>query len=222
MPQISPLQGFFQSMASFHSERRTRLLQLARAGNAGAIGDLFACYQHYLRLLAHNGLSLQIQTRVTVSDVIQETFLHAIEAFEQFRGASTSEFVAWIRAIMVSRIADAHERHLGAARRDVRREVSIETINDGLSRSSACLETMARDHLQRSPGTIVSDQERAVLVADAIAKLSDDYQRVIVMRHFDGLSFDQIGKQMQRSSGAVRMMWLRAIQRLKTLLRESS
>lgn len=203
------------------TEHRAGLLRLARAGDGVAMEDLFACYQHYLRLLAHSGLSAKVKSRVTVSDVIQETFLHAIEAFEQFRGESIGEFVAWLRSILVSRIADMHEKHLHAARRDVRREVSIETIALGLSQSSVRLETMARDHLQQSPGTIVSEQERAVLVADAIGRLPTDYQRVILLRHFDGHSFDDIAQQMGRSSGAVRMVWLRAIQRLKQTLRET-
>ncbi|MGB7327122.1 MAG: sigma-70 family RNA polymerase sigma factor [Rubripirellula sp.] len=207
-------------MSSSSAQDRSGLLRLARAGNASAIEDLFACYQHYLRLLAHSGLSPKVNTRVTVSDVIQETFLHAFEAFEQFRGASTAEFVAWIRSILVSRIADAHEKHLQAARRDVRREVSIETINAGLSRSSVGLENIARDHLQASPGAIVSQQEHAIMVADAIGNLPADYQQVIVMRHFDGLSFDEIANRMQRSSGAVRMIWLRAIRKLKLTLNE--
>ncbi|MDA8745833.1 sigma-70 family RNA polymerase sigma factor [Rubripirellula amarantea] len=202
-------------------DHRSGLLQLAREGNASAIEDLFACYQHYLRLLAHSGLSSKVKTRVTVSDVIQETFLHAFEAFEQFRGASTGEFVAWIRSILVSRIADAHEKHLHAARRDVRREVSIDTIQANLSRSSMGLETIARDHLQKSPGSIVSQQEHAILVADAIGELPVDYQQVIVMRHFDGLSFEDIAERMDRSSGAIRMVWLRAIQKMKQVLKET-
>ncbi|QDT04929.1 ECF RNA polymerase sigma-E factor [Rubripirellula lacrimiformis] len=207
-------------MSSSRIDHQAGLLQLARAGNPSAMQDLFACYQHYLRLLARSNLSSKVKSRVTVSDVIQETFLHAIESFEQFRGASTDEFVAWIRSILASRIADAHEKHLHAARRDVRREVSMEAINASLSRSSFGLASIAHDHLQQSPGTIASQQEHAILVADAIGNLPPDYQQVIVMRHFDGRSFDQIAQELGRSSGAVRMLWLRAIQRMKRNLTE--
>lgn len=209
-------------MAPARVEHRTGLLRRACAGNTAAVEELFACYQHYLRLLAHTGLSPSVRTRVTVSDVIQETLLHAFESFGQFRGETIGEFVAWIRSILVSRIADAHEKHIAAARRDVRREVSIEAIGASISRSSFGLEQIARDHLQKSPGTLAWQSEQAVLVADAIGRLGSDQRQVIVMRHFDGMSFDQIAERMQRSPGAVRMLWLRAIQKLKDFVSEVS
>lgn len=207
-------------MADGMNHRISTLLAVARAGDSLAVQDLFTCYQHYLRLLAHAGLSPQVQARVTVSDVVQETFLHAYQAFGQFRGRTASEFVAWLRSILASRIADVHEKHLQARRRDVRREVSIETIAAGLSQSSAQLETIAVDHLGQSPGTVIDQQERAIMVADAIAELPTAYQQVLVLRHFEGLSFDEIGAQLDRSSGAVRMIWLRAIRKMKIQLKD--
>jgi RNA polymerase sigma-70 factor, ECF subfamily len=38
---------------------------------------------------------------------------------------------------------------------------------------------------------------------------------VIILRHIEGLPFDDVAKHMQRSSGAVRMLWLRALERLR-------
>lgn len=208
-------------MTNSEADHRTQLLGLARTGSPPAIEELFASYQHYLRILARNGLSRRVQTRVTISDVIQETFLHAFESFDRFRGRTTGEFVAWIRSILVSRIADAHEKHLATAKRDVRRETSLQTIDDDVSRSAVRLERIAVNHMQRSPGSIVSHQELSVVVADAIAALPKDYQTVIAMRHFDELPFDEIAAAMQRTSGAVRMVWLRAIQQMKRSLKEN-
>ena len=209
-------------MSTIDADHRSQLLALARDGNSSAIEELFACYQHYLRFLAHRGLSDRVRARVTVSDVIQETFLHAFQAMAQFRGRSTTEFMGWLRSILASRIADAHQKHLTAARRDVRREVSIETINAGLEHSSIGLDAIARDLLQKSPGAILFEQERAFWVADAIGRLPADYQEVILLRHFDSLSFEEVARKMGRSSGAVRMVWLRAIQKMKQNLQVHS
>jgi len=41
------------------------------------------------------------------------------------------------------------------------------------------------------------------------------HREVIVLRNFQGLSFEEIGRRMNRSSGAVRMLWLRAIRQLQ-------
>jgi RNA polymerase sigma-70 factor (ECF subfamily) len=50
----------------------------------------------------------------------------------------------------------------------------------------------------------------------AIAALPLDYKQVIVLRHLDGLEFSAIADRMNKSSGACRMLWLRAIERLKS------
>ena len=38
---------------------------------------------------------------------------------------------------------------------------------------------------------------------------------VIVLRNLQGLSFDEIADRMERKPGAVRMLWLRAIEKFK-------
>ncbi|MEM6468582.1 MAG: sigma-70 family RNA polymerase sigma factor [Planctomycetota bacterium] len=202
-------------MEASSGENHRTLLLLARSGDHSAADQLLSMYQNYLRVLARTGLSRQVQSRVTISDVIQDTLLHAFKAISKFRGASREEFVVWIRTILASRIANAHEKHLDAERRDIRREVSIEKINENLSHSNMGLESIAVDHLQRSPSSVVAEAEEALLIADAIGTLPEEYQRVIVARHFDGSSFEQIAEQLGRSAGAVRMIWLRAIRRMR-------
>ena len=52
-------------------------------------------------------------------------------------------------------------------------------------------------------------------LADHLAKMPSDYRDVIVLRNLQKLSFEEIGQRMERSSGAVRMLWLRAIKQLR-------
>jgi RNA polymerase sigma-70 factor (ECF subfamily) len=59
-------------------------------------------------------------------------------------------------------------------------------------------------------------------VADLLAQLPPDYREVVLLRNFQGLSFRSIALQLQRSEGAVRMLWLRALGRLRELLHASS
>ena len=53
-----------------------------------------------------------------------------------------------------------------------------------------------------------------MLLANALARLPEDYREVITLRHVEGRSFEEIAAAMGRTSGAVRMLWMRALERL--------
>jgi RNA polymerase sigma-70 factor (ECF subfamily) len=57
-------------------------------------------------------------------------------------------------------------------------------------------------------------------VADALAELPVDYRDVIVLRHIEGLPFEAVAERMGRSTGAVRMLWLRALKVLRETLQQ--
>ena len=63
------------------------------------------------------------------------------------------------------------------------------------------------------------DHEHAALLADQLAMLPEHYREVLVLRHLENLSFDEIGVHMERTPGATRMLWLRAIDELRKLLK---
>ena len=66
-----------------------------------------------------------------------------------------------------------------------------------------------------SPSQHAVKREQAVIVADAIANLTDDQRDVLLMRQMHRIPFDEIGNKIGKSSGAVRMIWLRALECLK-------
>ena len=51
--------------------------------------------------------------------------------------------------------------------------------------------------------------------------LPADEQAVILLRHFEFLSFEEIGHRLDRSPEAARKLWGRAILRLQRLLKET-
>jgi RNA polymerase sigma-70 factor (ECF subfamily) len=171
-------------------------------------------YRNYLKLLAQAQLNQQVRQRVSPSDVVQETMLEAHCGFGQFRGRSDGEFVAWLRRILVNNLARTVERYLMTAKRDVRREVSRESITASLDRSAIRLEAMLADK-RRDAQRDVSLQEQLLHLADSLARLSSDHRDVIVMRHLEGVPFEAIAARMGRSNAATRMLWLRAIEQLR-------
>jgi RNA polymerase sigma-70 factor (ECF subfamily) len=74
-------------------------------------------YRNYLYLVARTQIDLHLAVRASPSDVVQETFLQATKEFTAFRGQGEAELVAWLRRILASRIVNAYEKHVKAARR---------------------------------------------------------------------------------------------------------
>ena len=61
-------------------------------------------------------------------------------------------------------------------------------------------------------------REMSVVLADALAELTADYREVIVLRSIEELEWGEVAKKMNRSQGAVRLLWARALKRLRPLI----
>ena len=66
-----------------------------------------------------------------------------------------------------------------------------------------------------SPSARAIREEESLLLARALASLPEDYREVIILRSLKSLPYEDVGRRMERSPGAVRMLWLRALSRLK-------
>lgn len=199
---------------SLSDSRVSAMLADARLGSGEQLGRLLEHYKNYLRVLAMAQMEARLSSRLNPSDIVQETFFEAHRDFHQFRGRSSAELLAWLRSVLVNNLHRAVEHHLGAEKRDMRREVSLERIDASIEQSAVRLEQVLQDP-GSSPSLRAQRQEREVALADQLAKLPRDYREVIVLRHLSGLPFDQIGERMQRSTGAVRMLWLRGVRELR-------
>jgi RNA polymerase sigma-70 factor (ECF subfamily) len=189
------------------------LLHRARAGDSAALGRLLELYRNYLRLLARTLIGSALRVRLESSDLVQETFLEAHRDWLHFAGTTEGELTAWLRRILVRNLADQVKRHQ-AKGRDWRRQQSLEAL---LDRSSLAVQQALGTGFS-TPSGRASRREQAVLLADALAALPDDYREVIILRHLERLKFEVIAARMDRSSGAVRMLWARALERLNHLL----
>ena len=207
-------------MIADSSVQPSKLLALARNGQADAVGRLLELYLHYLKILASSQLDQKLRHRVSPSDIVQETMCEAHRDFHQFRGETEREFVGWLRKIMVNNLARVVERHVLTGKRDVRRERSLQQMQKSVDRSTMQMDAILIANGD-SPSEVALERERGVHLANCIARLPEDYQQVVTLRNFQGLPFSEVGNQMNRSAGAVRMLWLRALEQLRELLRES-
>jgi len=195
------------------------LISRARRGSKSSLGSLLQQYRNYLVVLASMQIEKRLQPRVSPSDVVQETMLRAHKNFAQFRGTTEKELLAWLRQILVNNLAKFVEQHMLAARRDVRREVSIDRIGAALEHSTIQLAALVPAGT-KSPSMAVQQREEAVVLADRLAQLSDDYREVLVLRNLQGLPFEEVARRINRSVGATRMLWLRAIEKLRSVYRK--
>jgi RNA polymerase sigma-70 factor (ECF subfamily) len=193
-----------------------RLLDKARRGEAESLGQLLQVYRNYLTVLASTQLDRRLRRRVNPSDLVQETMLAAHCDFAKFRGCSERELLAWLRQILINCLHHAIETHLKAKKRDVRRDISVEQVSAALDRSVVDLAQVLADQ-GPSPSAGLQQRERAVALADQLAKLRPQYRDVIALRNLQCLSFEEVADRMGRKPGAVRMLWLRAMEKLKQI-----
>ncbi|MGA2583974.1 MAG: sigma-70 family RNA polymerase sigma factor [Tepidisphaeraceae bacterium] len=194
-----------------------QLLQLARAGDEAATGKLLESYAKYLNLLAGVQIGRRLQGKMDASDIVQETFLEAHRQIANFRGHSEGELLAWLRRILAGQIALMCRRFLGTKGRDVKLErelmVQIDESSQALDRNLA--------QSGSTPSQHVSRREQAVLLAEALSKLPEDYRQVIILRHIEALSFPKVAEEMNRSEDSVQKLWVRALASLRKSLGES-
>jgi RNA polymerase sigma-70 factor (ECF subfamily) len=168
-------------------------------------------YRSWLGLLARLQVEPRFRAKFDPSDIVQQTMLEAVRGWPKFRGGTDAELAAWLRQILAHVLLHEMRRFGAAQRRDVSREVSLE---QALAESSRRL----GDALA-APGSSPSEQadrhELELRLADAMVRLPADYAEVILLRNIEGLSHDEVAERMGRGVGAVRMLWVRALARLR-------
>jgi RNA polymerase sigma-70 factor (ECF subfamily) len=195
-----------------------QLLRLAKAGSGAGLGELLELYREYLSLLARLQINRRLQTRLDASDLVQETFLKAHRHFGQFRGTTEEELVAWLRQILATTLANLVRHHYGTQRRDPRLERELAA---DLDQSSQAL-NQRLEAPGSSPSHRAARREQAVVLADMLGKLPEDYREAVILRQLEGLSFPQVALRMGRTVDSVKKLWVRALAQLRDSLGDLS
>ena len=181
----------------------------ARAGSREALGEVLEACRRYLLRIAQEELAPDLRAKGGASDLVQETFLEAQRDFAGFQGASEAELLAWLRHLLHHRAAKFARRYRTAKKRQLSREVRLDSGN-----SSAMPRVELRADIPTPSSQAMAHEEDQAL-HEALARLPEDYRRVIALRHQEGRSFEEIGESMQRSPEAARKLWARAVERLQ-------
>jgi RNA polymerase sigma-70 factor (ECF subfamily) len=196
-----------------------RLLAEARLGSSTALGRLFELARLQLLLACRRELPSGIRAKVGASDIVQETAAEAYRDLHRFNGRSAGEFFAWLRSILRNNLTDAVRRYGVVQARSIDREQSLDAAD---SQTSRIMTLMPMAEIRPPDGSVIR-REDAAMITLALARLPEDYQIVLRLRYWDGLTFEQIGERIGRTGEAVRKLWYRAVRLLQAeLLRQHS
>lgn len=187
-----------------------------RDGDREALGTLFEAHCGGLRRWVESRLDPRLRGRLSASDVLQEIYLAAEGRIEHFRSTRDMPFGIWIRLLADQRLVEVHRKHLMAQARSVKREVSIHRL-DGSAGSGVNLATrLATD--QTSPSSAAVHHETMNILTEAVDAMEPRDREVLILRHFDELSNDEVARFLDIPKGTASKRYIRALGRLRDVL----
>lgn len=138
--------------------------------------------------------------RERAEDLTSEIFIKALRNYDSYDPARSIS--AWIYTIA--------RNHLANSYRDAKATVSMDDEEgpDDLGVIPSDALRMVMRH------AAASDLERALAI------LSDEQRRIVVMRFIEGWSYRDLGKELKRSPAALRVAVFRAIQTMRKHLKQ--
>ena len=184
------------------SDTDQQLVQRAQRGDLRAFDLLVLKYQGRIAAL----VSRYVSDAGEVEDVTQEAFIKAYRALGKFRGDSA--FYTWLYRIA----ANAAKNHLVAKGRRPGADATIEDA-EGFDEVGMLSESA-------SPEALAMGGELAEVVESALKALPDELKAALMLREFDGLSYDDIADVLGCPVGTVRSRIFRAREAVDQRMKE--
>jgi len=200
---------------STNSPETQRLLDQAKQGESSAVDQLLDHHRTSLRRMIDLRLDPALARRVDASDIVQDVLLEASKRLADYVKNPAMPFHLWLRHIAKDHIIDMHRKHRLAQRRSIDKEQSIRPAL--ADQSSMDLAAQFIDQ-ELTPASAAIRQELQRRLEGAVAEMDEDDREMILMRHFEQLSNQEVATELGLSEAAASMRYLRAIRRLRTLL----
>lgn len=165
-------------------------------------GALAAFFDHYFERV-HGYLRRLVREEHLAEDLTQEVFLHVHRSLPSYD--PTRPLSPWVFTIATNKVRDHwRSRQSQEDRRgqSVDDEESAPVLADGGAGPTAEIEA----------------GETAGEVAAAVAALPEMLRETFVLRYYEGLSFEEIGRMVDRNETAVRKRYSRALGELRDSL----
>lgn len=180
------------------AEREKRLVELAQAGDQGALEVLYR--EHYDQIFRY--CLFRLGSAAAAEDVTSQVFLAMVRGLARFSWQGRP-FVAWLYAVAKKQVA----YYLRSAAK-----VDPMPEQDGLTLMA---ESAAPDP---SPASSLEAQERRLALLQALKSLPEAQREVLVLRYLLSFSLEEAAAALGRSEGAIKQLQLRALAALRAQL----
>lgn len=178
------------------------LVQRVQQGDRRAFDQLVLRYQHKVLKLVMR----YMRNHAEAEDIAQEAFLKAYRAIHSFRGDSA--FYTWIYRIAINTAKNAL---VAAKRRPLDYNFDLQDPEQN--------ERNGRLRDEATPESLLLTEEIRETVDAAIGALPEDLRRAVVLREYEGLSYEEIAAVMACPVGTVRSRIFRAREAIDRQLR---
>lgn len=193
---------------------------MPQQSNERELAAAFSANRERLLSLVRKNLNPILLKRYSHEDVLSMAYAAAAKRLDYF--AVHPEVPAYfkLRTILFQTLTDIARRDLQTAGRDAYREVEVFDEGDADHPEALKWSMFASD--VTSPVSRVDRDERRRLLRAALATLSADDRRILVLRHFDGLGNSACATVLGIETKAASIRHVRALERLQKKLTELS
>jgi len=196
--------------ASLSFQDQQTLAQLHR-GNWSAMEQLVTRYQDrlyvtLLRMVSHPD---------DAADLVQETFVRAMQGVARFEGKST--LYTWLFRIAMN-LAISHRR-ANQYRATVSLDAGREEEEGSVNRQAAGLQRQLTQETEEDPAVSAERQMEYEKLQMALARLDPDFKAVIVLRDVEECDYDQMAAILEVPVGTIKSRLFRARTALRDLLK---
>ncbi len=177
------------------------LISLIKLGDREAFNILVKRYEKKV----FNILYLQLGPINDLEDLAQEVFLRIFKNINKFRGEA--QFSTWIYRIVLNLSYDYK-----------RKKKNIFSLDENIDEESEEVFENIIPTTEDDPEKILERMELRVKIRKAIKSLSKEYQEVLILREFEGLSYEEIAKILNCPMGTVESRLFRARDELRKKL----
>ncbi len=190
------------------AETEHSLVERAQKGEQAAFEELVRRYQGKAYGIAVG----MLHDSEAASDVVQDAFLKAYRHLGRFQGGSS--FYTWFYRIVVNLSID----HIRRRKRSARIE-----YDDGIARPELGEQKgtdLAPRYMDSNPAKAYQRRRLAQEIARCVDALSPKHRAVIVLREYEGLSYNEIAEVLGIAKGTVMSRLFHARKRLQEMLGE--
>ena len=189
------------------------------AGGEGAVAEVLAECGPRLRKMIEFRLDPCLWGRVDIDDVLQDVYLAASRRLPDYLRDPAVPVFVWLRTMTQQVLADTYRRHMGAQKRDARRDIPLHRRATGSSASISIAAKLAASLTSPSKAAVRADTREQLYAA--LDKMDSIDREVLALRHFEDLSNGEVAQILGLQKAAASNRYIRALKRLKEILSDA-